>query len=125
MCLFRFRSSVKAETAWCRNQRRTRKLPHGSRELRAFGDVAVYVLSDSFAVNVLSDSRLEGVLVSRPAGWLGGATPAGPQVSVPEVERWSGGMDGMSAGQKRQRGSRSVDIFEFSAESQVGEGTYG
>ena len=72
-----------------------------------------------------ASSRLEGVLVSRPAGWLGGATPAGPQVSVPEVERWSGGMDGMSAGQKRQRGSRSVDIFEFSAESQVGEGTYG
>ena len=58
---------------------------------------------------------------------LVGAAPClqGPQVSVPEVERWSGGTDGMSAGQKRQRGSRSVDIFEFSAESQVGEGTYG
>jgi len=55
----------------------------------------------------------------------GGRLLQGPQVSVPEVERWSGGMDGMSAGQKRQRGSRSVDIFEFSAESQVGEGTYG
>ena len=69
--------------------------------------------------------RVRGRLVLETLQVVGRRLLQGPQVSVPEVERWSGGMDGMSAGQKRQRGSRSVDIFEFSAESQVGEGTYG